>query len=76
MGRGSFISRKLTPAPTREVVLTRARELDRGAAMDLVSPALSANVLRLGSGSFTNFISNAEAKCSVGATYRDHSSYA
>jgi hypothetical protein len=48
---------KLTPAPTREVVLTRARELGVGAAMDLISPALSTKVLRLGSGSAAKSVS-------------------
>ena len=52
-----FIFRKLTPAAAREVPLTIERELGVGAAMDLVSPALSARVLRLGSGSFTILIS-------------------
>lgn len=43
----------LTPAPTSDVPFTVGRELGVGAGMDLISPALSANVLRLGSGSPT-----------------------
>ena len=48
----------LTPAPTRDVGLTWtiARELE-GGAMDLDSPALSAKVFRLGSGSNSASIS-------------------
>ena len=52
-----YILGKLTPAQTIEVPLTRVRELGVAATMDLVSPALSTNVLRLGSGSFTKYIS-------------------
>lgn len=48
----------LTPAPTREVPFTTGRELGVGAAMDLGSPALSASVFRLGSGSPTTTIIN------------------
>jgi hypothetical protein len=62
MGEGMGIFRELTPAPTREVVLTTARELAVGAAMDLDSPALSAKVLRFGSGSLTKFRKYAETK--------------
>jgi len=49
---------KLTAAPTREVPFTTGRELGVGAAMDLGSPALSAIVFRLGSGSPTITIIN------------------
>jgi hypothetical protein len=63
VGEGMVIFRELTPAPTRVVVLTTARELGVGAAMDLVSPALSTKVLRLGSGSLTKFRQYAETKC-------------
>lgn len=57
-----FIFRKLTPAAAREVPLTIERELGVGAAMDLVSPALSTRVLRLGSGSFTKLTQYTEMK--------------
>jgi hypothetical protein len=63
-----IISRGLTPAPAREVPLTGAREDGVGAVMDLVSPALSTKVLRLGSGSLTNVISIGEMK-GIHATY-------
>lgn len=43
----------LTPAPTSDVPFTGGLELGVGAAMDLGSPALSANVFRFGSGSLT-----------------------
>ena len=51
--RGRYAFGELTPALARVVVFTGGRELGVGATMDLVSPALSANVLRLGSGSLT-----------------------
>ena len=44
----------LTTAPTIEVPFTTDRGAGVAVAMDLGSPALSANVLRLGSGSLSN----------------------
>jgi len=55
-----MLLRELTPALTREVVFMGARELGVGATMDLVSPALSAKVMRLGSGSLTKSYQYAE----------------
>jgi hypothetical protein len=48
------MEKELTPAPTREVPFTTGLALGVAAAIDLGSPALSANVFRcLGSGSLS-----------------------
>lgn len=59
----------LTPAPTSDVPFTGGRILGVAAVMGLDSPALSAKVLRLGSGSFAVPISLGNQEAFFIATY-------